>query len=456
MQSQGNQQKYESSHIQRPSITIFKQSTEMNIQTDEDIGESGSEPEQIIQETQNNDPLPSDQKIQHNNSVIEDDNNEGVLEEKDLNISKQIFLSMNFNNLSQIRFSHLDKEKKLRAEINHIEINNDIVYYQIETQSSQLQYVVKVKRRYNDFKLLLRELQIRFPQLILPQLPIGIGVGKLSNRDVEDRKRLLQNVINIITMHEELILSSSVKNFFEEADQQEFENKRMQGQFNLKGGLAQNLQVVIDKSIKSLGQLKNWWNGSTSNKKCEDLQQIQLELLRLYKYQTKCQKLLFSIQAQQRKQQKIKDIIAQQDSQKTQLLIEIKLHDCIFDYAKHLDFQTNTLEDKFDQFYQQQIWQLMNVIEFIDYVDIYYKHLVEFIDDLNEQLNQVSPNQQTHQTIKDEINKYLSKAKEQFCNKKDGIISKYLELQQNGLTYFYVSQQQEIWNYASEINNKFN
>ncbi|CAK60930.1 unnamed protein product (macronuclear) [Paramecium tetraurelia] len=453
MQSHVNQQKYESYQIRKPNITVFKQSTEMNIQSDGDIGESGSEPEQIIQETQNNNLLPSDQYI-YLHKQKKSAQQFSVLEEKDLILSKQIFLSMNFFNLSQIRLSHLDK--KLRAEITNIEINNDIVYYQIETKSSQLQYIVKVKRRYNDFKFLLRELSIRFPQLILPQLPIGIGVGKLSNRDVEERRRLLQNVINIITMHEELILSSSVKNFFEEADQQEFENKRVQGQFNMKKGLAQNLQIVIDKSIKSLGLLRNWWNGSPSNKKCQDLEQIELELLKLYKYQTKCQKLLFSIQALQRKQQKIKDIIVQQDSQKTQLLIETKLHDCIFDYANHLDFQTNTLEDKFDQFYQQQIWQLMNVIEFIDYVDIYYKHLVEFIDDLNEQLKQVSPNQQTHQTIKDEINKYLSKAKEQFCNKKDGLISKYMEIQQQGLTYFYMSQQQEIWNYAQEINNKFN
>ncbi|CAD8166508.1 unnamed protein product [Paramecium pentaurelia] len=437
MQSHVNLQKYESYELQKPSITIFEQSTQMNILTDEQIDESDSEPEKTIQETQNQNLLLS--KYQHNNTIFEDENEEGVWEEnaKEVNAPKPFLMSINFQNISLYRFPTLEQEK-------------------IETKSSQLGYTVKVKRRYNDFKFLLRELTIRFPQLLLPYLPIGIGVGKLNNRSVEERKRLLQNVINIITMHQELILSSSVRNFFEEGDQQEFENKRKQGQFNMKGGLAQNLQTVIDKSIKSIGQLKNWWNGTNSNKKCEELEQIQLELLKLQNQQAKYQKLLSYIQALQKKQQKIKDIIAQQDSQKTQLLIETKLHDCILDYAKNLDFQTNTLEDKFDQYYQQQIWQLMNVIEFIDYADIYFKQLVKYIEDLNEQLTQVAPNQQTHQTIKDEINKYLSKAKDQFCNKKDGIISRYIGIQQKGFTDYYISQQQEIWNYAQEMKNSFN
>ncbi|CAD8202863.1 unnamed protein product [Paramecium octaurelia] len=456
MQSHVNLQKYESYELQKPSITIFEQSTQMNILTDEQIDESDSEPEKTIQETQNQNLLLS--KYQHNNTIFEDENEEGVWEEnaKEVNPPKPFLMSINFSNISLYRFPTLEQEKNLRAEINNIEINNNVVYYQIETKSSQLGYTVKVKRRYNDFKFLLRELTIRYPQLLLPYLPIGIGVGKLNNRSVEERKRLLQNVINIITMHQELILSSSVRNFFEEGDQQEFENKRKQGQANMRGGLAQNLQTVIDKSIKSIGQLKNWWNGTNQNKKCEELEQIQLELVKLLSQQAKYQKLLSYIQALQRKQQKIKDLIAQQDSQKTQLLIETKLHDCTLDYAKNLDFQTNTLEDKFDQYYQQQIWQLMNVIEFIDYADIYFKQLVKYIEDLNEQLTQVAPNQQTHQTIKDEINKYLSKAKEQFCNKKDGIISKYIGIQQKGFTDYYISQQQEIWNYAQEMKNSFN
>ncbi|CAD8174581.1 unnamed protein product [Paramecium pentaurelia] len=458
MQSHINLQKYESYQMQKPNITVFEQSTLMNILTDEQIDESDSEPEKFIQETQNQNLLLSKQKSQHNNTIFEDENKEGILEEngKEINHSKPFLMSINISNLSLQRFPTLESEKNLRAEINHIEINNDVLYYQIETKSSQLGYTVKVKRRYNDFKFLLKELTIRFPWLILPQLPIGIRVGKLSNQDVEERKRLLQNVINIITMHQELILSSSVRNFFEEGDQQEFENKRMQGQFNMKGGLAQNLQIVIDKSIQSFGQLKNWWNGTNSNKRCEELELIQLDMLKLYDQQAKCQKLLLGLQAQQKKQQKIKDIIAQQESQKTYLLIERKLHDCIFDYAKNLDFQTNTLEDKFDQYYQQQIWLLMNIIEFIDYADIYFKHLIQFIEELNEQLHQVVPNQQTHQTIKDMINKYLSKAKDQFCNKKDGIISKYMGIQQKEFTYYYISQQQEIWDYAQENKNKFN
>lgn len=78
---------------------------------------------------------------------------------------------------------------------------NNVIYYEIETKSSQLGYQVRVKRRYNDFKFLLRELSTRYPYLIMPYLPIGIGYGKLSYKDVEERKRLLQNVINILTMH---------------------------------------------------------------------------------------------------------------------------------------------------------------------------------------------------------------------------------------------------------------
>ncbi|CAD8115787.1 unnamed protein product [Paramecium sonneborni] len=456
MQSHVNLQKYESYEMQKASITIFEQSTQMNVLTDEQIIDSDPEPEKTIQETQNQNLLLS--KYQHYKTIIEDEDEECALEEnvKEINPQKPFLMSINIANVSLYRFPTLEQEKSLRAEINNIEINNNVIYYQIETKSSQLGYTVRVKRRYNDFKFLLRELNIRYPQLILPYLPIGIGVGKLSNKDVEDRKRLLQNVINIITMHQELILSSSVRNFFEEGDQQEFENKRKQSQFNMKGGLAQNLQTMIDKSIKSFGQIKNWWNGTNTNKKNEELEQIQQELLQLQNQQVKFQKLLSYIQQLQKKQHKIKDIIAQQDGQKTQLLIETKLHDCVLDYAKHLDFQTNTLEDKFDQYYQQQIWQLMNLIEFIDYADIYFKQIVKYIDDLNEQLLLVVPNQQTHQTITDEITKYLSKAKDQFCNKKDGIISKYIGMQQKGFTDYYISQQQEIWNYAQEMKNKFN
>ncbi|CAD8112674.1 unnamed protein product [Paramecium sonneborni] len=456
MQSHVNQQKYESYEMQKPNITIFEQSTQLKIQIDEQIEESDPEPEKNIQETQNQNLLPS--KFQEYKTIIEDENEECQLEEnvKEINHQKPFLMSINFANLSLYRFSSLDQDKNLRAEINNIEINNNVIYYQIETKSSQLGYTVKVKRRYNDFKLLLRELNIRYPQLILPYLPIGIGMGKLSNKDIEDRKRLLQNVINIITMHQELILSSSVRNFFEEGDQQEFDNKRNQSQFNMKGGLAQNIQNIIDKSIKSFGQLKNWWNGTNTIKNNEELQSIQKELVQLLNKQVKLQKLLFYIQSLQKKQQKIKDIIAHQDSQKTQLLIETKLHDCVLDYAKNLDFQTNTLEDKFDQYYQQQIWQLMNLIEFIDYANIYFQQLIKYIEDLNEQLLLVAPNQQTHQTIKDEITKYLNKAKDQFCNKKDGIISKYIGIQQKGLIDYYISQQQEIWNYAQEMKNKFN
>lgn len=56
----------------------------------------------------------------------------------------------------------------MQGEIISIVYQNNVVYYEIESTSPWKGYKIKVKRRYNDFKLLLRELKQKHPLLIMP------------------------------------------------------------------------------------------------------------------------------------------------------------------------------------------------------------------------------------------------------------------------------------------------